>query len=116
MKKRVSTLLLLILLSQAFILPLTAPVAEAATRVQITFAAGGAACGIFFFIRYTFRVSWALDQYREEAPALVNRSPAGWQITYPDLQFRRDERLAPSPPEHPPAPETVHLDILRWRF
>ena len=46
MKKRISLLIFLIFLTPAILSPLWATDAVADTRITITFAAGGAACGV----------------------------------------------------------------------
>lgn len=105
--------MVLILLSQVLFLPLSASEAEAETRVTITFAAGGVACGVYFFLQFTFKSSMAMQLYQNDATALFNHVPDGWQIVYPSLSLIGDGRFK-APPER--SPETVHMEILKLMF
>ena len=113
MKKSIGTLMTLILLSQALSLPLFVSEARAETRVTITFAAGGVACGVYFFLRFAFRSSMTIQQFRDNT-ALINHGPEGWQIESPTLDVIRDEhrnRLFLMDP-----PETLQMNILQFSF
>jgi hypothetical protein len=113
MKKSIGTLILLIILSQLFLLPLLASEAKAETRVTITFAAGGVACGVYFFLQFAFRSSMTIEPFQDNV-ALINHIPDGWHIAAPTLNIVRDEPrsrlfLADSP-------ETLQMNLLQLRF
>ncbi|MDP1992893.1 MAG: hypothetical protein Q8K00_17915 [Syntrophales bacterium] len=113
MKRSIGTLTILIILSQLFLLPLMASEARAETRVTITFAAGGVACGVYFFLQFAFRSSMTIERF-EDSVALVSHSPEGWHIAPPTLNIIRDEhrnRLFPTD-----SPETVQMNLLQLRF
>ena len=103
----------LFLLSQCIFLPLLPSKAEAETRVTITFAAGGVACGIFFFLRFGIRES-LLQQYQNNATALFNRGPEGWEISYPSINIIQDEERRMAYPDC--SGETVQMELLKFRF
>ena len=112
MKKSIGTLIILIILSQLFSLPHLVSEARAETRVTITFAAGGVACGVYFFLQFAFRSSMTMQQF-EDNSALVNHGPDGWQIEPPTVNVIRDEhrnRLLMDPPE------TLQMNIFQFRF
>jgi len=113
MKRNIGLLIILIFLSQLLPLPLPGPEARAETRVTITVAAGGVACGVYFFLRFAFRSSMTTRQ-QEEAFALVNYGPTGWRIGPPALNISRTDhntRLFSTEP-----PETLQIDMLQLRF
>ena len=112
MKKRICIMVSLILLSQPILLPISASEAGADTRLTITFAAGGVAGGVYFFLRFKFKA--AMPQYASDATALFNHDPEGWKIEYPVVNFIRDEGLKTSPGGH--SPDTVNVEILKLRF
>jgi hypothetical protein len=101
------------LLSQCIFLPLLPSKAAAETRVTITFAAGGVACGIFFFLRFGFRSS-LLQQYQNDATALFNGGPDGWEIYYPSVNIIPDEERKITYPNR--SGETMQMDLLKFRF
>jgi len=113
MKKSIITLITLIILSQLLPSPLFVSEARAETRVTITFAAGGVACGVYFFMQLAFRSSMTIQQFQNDV-ALVNHGPEGWQIEPPTLNVIRDEhrngRLLMNPPE------TLQINIFQVRF
>ena len=113
MKNRTYIFVALILLSQSILLPILASEAEADTRVTITFAAGGVACGVFFFLHFTFRASM-IEQHQNNIDALFNLGSEGWQIKFPSINFRQVEEKEMSRSEH--SPETVQVDLLKFRF
>jgi hypothetical protein len=113
MKNRICIMVALILLSQSILLPLLASEAEADTRVTITFAAGGVACGVFFFLRFTLGES-LIQQHQNDTNALFNRGPECWEIKFPSINFMQDEELKMIRPEH--SPETVQMELLKFRF
>jgi hypothetical protein len=113
MKKSIGTLIILIILSQLFSLPLLASEARAETRVTITFAAGGVACGVYIFLQFAFRSSMIIERF-EDGIALVNHGPEGWHMAPPALNIIRDEprnRLFPTD-----SPETLQMNLLQLRF
>lgn len=113
MKKSIGTLIILIILSQLFSLPLLVSEAKAETRVTITFAAGGVACGVYFFLQFAFRSSMTIEHFQDNV-ALFNHGPEGWQIETPTLNVIRDvhrNRLFPTD-----SPETLQMNILQLRF
>lgn len=113
MKSRICIMVTLFLLSQCIFLPLLPSKAEAETRVTITFAAGGVACGIFFFLRFGIRES-LLQQYQNNATALFNRGPEGWEISYPSINIIQDEERRMAYPDC--SGETVQMELLKFRF
>ena len=113
MKKSISTLIMLIIFSQLFSLPLLVSEAKAETRVTITFAAGGVACGVYFFLQFAFRSSMTIQPFQDNV-ALFNHGPKGWQIETPTLNIIRDEpinRLFSAD-----SPETLQMNLLQLRF
>jgi hypothetical protein len=113
MKKSIGKMILLIILSQLCSLPLLASEARAETRVTITFAAGGVACGVYIFLQFAFRSSMAIQQFGDNT-ALFNHGPEGWQIESPTLNVIRNEhqnRLFRTEP-----PETLQMNLLQLRF
>jgi hypothetical protein len=113
MKKSIGKLILLIILSQLFLLPLLASEARAETRVTITFAAGGVACGVYIFLQFAFRSAMTIEHF-EDGAALVSHGPEGWHIDPPTLNITRDEhrnRLFPMD-----SPETLQMNLLQLRF
>jgi hypothetical protein len=113
MKKSIDTLIILIILSQLFSLPLLASEARAETRVTITFAAGGVACGVYIFLQFAFRSSMTIQHFQDNT-ALFNHGPEGWHIDPPTLNIIRDEhrnRLFPTD-----SPETLQMNLLQLRF
>jgi hypothetical protein len=114
MKTRIVLMAALILLGQEILSPFLTPEAMADTRITITFAAGGAACGIYYFFRFTFRSSLAMEPFRDDTAALANYGPGGWLLDYPSLKFVRDEQLRIIGPGN--APEIALMELLRLRF
>jgi hypothetical protein len=113
MKSHICIMVALVLLSQCICLPLLPSKAAAETRVTITVAAGGVACGIFFFLQFGFRSS-LLQQYQSDATALLNRGPEGWEISYPSISIIQDEGSKMAYPDR--AGEMVQMDLLKFRF
>jgi hypothetical protein len=113
MKKNVGLLIALILLGQLFPLLFCASEARADTRVTITFAAGGVACGAYIFLQFAFRSSMTPRPFRDHA-ALFNHGPEGWYIEAPTLNVLKDDysrRLSFTDPS-----ETLQMNILNLRF
>jgi hypothetical protein len=113
MKKGIGTLILLIILNQLFLLPLLASEARAETRVTITFAAGGVACGIYIFLQFAIRSSMTIERF-EDGAALVSHGPEGWHIDPPTLNIIRDEH--PGKLFSKDFPETLQMNLLQLRF
>ena len=113
-KKYIRTLIAIIILSQLFLSPRLVSEARAETRLTITVAAGGVACGIYFFLHYAFRVSMSIEQNQTETTAMFNLGPEGWQIQFPALNLMESEHRNVTFPVH--SPETVQMDVLKWRF
>jgi len=113
-KKCSRTLVAIVILSLLFLLPRLASEARAETRITITVAAGGVACGVFFFLHYAFRVSMSIEQYQAGSTAIFNLGPEGWQIRFPMLSLDGSEHRNVTFPVH--SPETVQMDVLKWRF
>jgi hypothetical protein len=67
----------------------SAPISSALAdvRVTVTFAVGGAACGLYFFFSYSSGYMADLQNKIFDTPALLNYSPEGWQVKPPLLQF-----------------------------
>jgi hypothetical protein len=84
------------------------PVTKAAAdvRITVTFAAGGAACGVYFFFIFSSRITndWQNNQY--DTVGLFNRSPEGWQVRPPTLQFTDNYHKGYTP----------YAEIIRIRF
>jgi hypothetical protein len=113
MKKSIGILIILITLSQLFSLSFMPSEARAETRVTITFAAGGVACGVYIFLQFAFRSSMTVEHF-EDSVALVSHGPEGWHIDPPTLNIIRDEhrnRLFPTD-----SPETLQMNLLELRF
>ncbi len=113
MKKRTYIFVALILLSQSILLPIFASEAEADTRVTVTIAAGGVACGVFFFFHFAFRAS-VLEQRGDTMEALFNLGSEGWQVNFPSINFQQAEERKLFPSEH--SPEAVGMNLLKFRF
>lgn len=94
--------------------PCAASEARAETRVTITVAAGGAACGLFFFLHYAFRVSMSIEQHESATTAIFNFGPEGWQMQFPIVNITGSGRRILTFPGH--LPETIQMDVLKWRF
>ena len=113
MKNRICILVAVILLNQSILLPLFESEAKADTRVTVTIAAGGVACGVFLLLRFTFRASM-VQQNQDEINALFNGDSVGWNIQFPSINIRRDEEHKMFRSEH--SKETVQADLLKFRF
>ena len=114
MKRRISRIVCLILLTYPLLLPLTVSEAKADTRITLTIAGGSVACGVYFFLLFTFRSSLAMQPYQTESTALLNHDPAGWQINYPSLNFTNDEHLGRSPSGD--SLEAAQMELLKFTF
>ncbi len=114
MKKRCRLIVLLIILTQFFLLPFSPSEAKAETRIYITFAVGGVIGGVYFFLRFAFSGSAMIEQPPNDATALFNHGPGGWQIKYPTLTFTPDAANMMPRPIH--LPETAQVEILKIRF
>ncbi|MDZ4164105.1 MAG: hypothetical protein U1C55_03165 [Smithellaceae bacterium] len=114
MKKRISLIVLLVILTQLFLLPFCPAEARAETRIYITFAAGGVAGGVYFFFRFAFSGSSMMEQYQNDTTALLNHGPAGWQIKYPVVNLGGEARDILPRPVH--SPEMAQVEILKVRF
>lgn len=107
------TLIALIILSQMLPLPLFISEARAETRVTMTFAVGGVACGAYLFLQFAFRSSMTMQRV-EDNPALVNHGPEGWKIDPPTLNvIRTENRSRLFLMDHP---ETVCVNIFQLKF
>lgn len=113
-KKWVRILVAIVILSLLLLLPRLASEARAETRITITVAAGGVACGVFFFLHYAFRVSMSVEQSETETTAIFNLDPEGWKIRFPALNLAGSGHRHVAIPVH--SPETIQLDVLKWRF
>ena len=84
------------------------PVTKAAAdvRITVTFAAGGAACGVYFFFAFSSRITHDWQNNQSDTMALFNQSPEGWQVRPPALQFvdNHDKGYIP------------YAEIIRIRF
>lgn len=111
-KKRLCLLISLMILSQPLLIPAFTAEAKAETRVMITVAVGGVACGAYFFLQFIFRSSMTTEPYRYDT-ALLNHNAEGWQVGFPVLNLIQNEhyRLFLNK-----APETLQMDILKIRF
>jgi hypothetical protein len=113
MKKRIGTLILLVILSQLLLIPSFSTEAKADTRVMLTVSVGGAACGAYFFLRFVFRSSLTTEPYQYDS-ALFNHSAEGWQVGFPVLNLVQDEHNAGLSNQN--TPEAYRMDILKIRF
>lgn len=113
-KQLIKTLVSILILSLLFLVPRVASEARAETRVTITVAAGGAACGIFLFVHYAFRVSMSIEPYQAGSTAIFNLGPEGWRIRFPMLILDGSGHRDVTLPSR--SPETVQMDVLKWRF
>jgi hypothetical protein len=112
-KKGIVLMVVWFALSPLFPVPFGMPEAEAETRVTISFAAGGVACGLFFFVHLVFRSSLALDPGEDQA-ALLTYSQQGWKTAAPALSLFREERG--SRPFSIRLSETWQAEVIRFRF
>jgi hypothetical protein len=112
-KKRIGLLISLVILGQPLLIPAFTSEAKAETRVMITVAVGGVACGAYFFLQLIFRSSMTMEPYRYDT-ALFNRNAEGWQVRFPVLNLIRNEHNDHLFPQS--APETLQMDILKIRF
>ncbi|MBA4422204.1 MAG: hypothetical protein C0390_03760 [Syntrophus sp. (in: bacteria)] len=113
MKKTTGALIALIISVQLFSLPLLVSEARAETRITITFAAGGVACGVYFFLQFAFRSSMTIQQFQDNT-ALVNHGPEGWQIAPPTLNVIRDGRR--NKLSLTDSPDTLQMNLFQFRF
>jgi hypothetical protein len=113
-KQLIKTLVSILILSLLFLVPRVASEARAETRVTVTVAAGGAACGIFLFVHYALRVSMSIEPYQAGSTAIFNLGPEGWQIRFPMLILDGSGHRDVTLPSR--SPETVQMDVLKWRF
>lgn len=113
MKKRIGTLILLVILSQSILIPAFSIEAKADTRVVVTVSVGGAACGAYFFLRFVFRSSLTMDSYQYDA-ALFDHSAEGWQVGFPVLNLVKDEHNDSLLLKN--VPDTYQMNILKIRF
>jgi hypothetical protein len=112
-KRRISILICLMMLTQLLLIPAFTAEAKADTRVMITFTAGGVACGAYFFLQIIFRPSMTTEPYRYDT-ALFNYNAGGWQVGFPALKLFQSEHNGRLSPQN--APETVQMDLLKIRF
>jgi len=101
------------MLSQAFSWPLFTKNAEARTQVTITFAAGGVACGIYFFFQFTAGQFMMLEN-KNDAYALLNRGQEGWEIKFPAVNIMQSEETKMIRPQ--PSPAIMQMELLKFRF
>ncbi|TRZ91693.1 hypothetical protein D4R89_02500 [bacterium] len=113
-KKWIRTLVSIVILSLLFLSPRLVSEARAETRITITIAAGGVACGIYFFVHYAFRASMSIEQKQTETTAMFNLGPEGWQIQFPALNLIGNGNRSVTFLVH--SPEAVQMDVLKWRF
>ena len=114
LKEAGGMLLALIIGSQLLLLPLQATPALAESKVTITVAVGGVACGAFFFLRFAFGSSMTIDHVPEGTDALLNFDPEGWRIRLPVLQLTGNENPQGGFPGF--SPETLRVNIVQYRF
>jgi hypothetical protein len=112
-KSRNCLLMALILLSQIVLLPFSASEAKADTKVTITLAAGGVACGVFLFLRFTFRAS-LVQQHQEDVNALFNIGARGWNIQFPSINLTQDEEGKMFRSEN--SRQTAQVNLLTFKF
>lgn len=84
-----------------------APAKESRADVEVTisFAAGGVACGIYFFI-YLSTGNLISASYLRDRTALLNLGPEGWKPGIPTLQLAGNKGGS----------QTPYLNILQYRF
>ena len=112
-KKRISLLISLVILSQPLLIPAFTAEAKADTRVMITFTVGGAACGTYFFLQFIFRSSMTTEPYQYDT-ALFDHNAEGWQVRFPAVNLIQNEHNDHLFPQN--VPETFQMDILKIRF
>jgi hypothetical protein len=112
-KKRIGLLISLVILSQPLLIPAFTAEAKAETKVMITVAVGGVACGAYFFLQFIFRSSMTMEPYRYDN-ALLNHDTEGWQVRFPVLNLIQNKHNDDLFPKN--VPETLQMDILKIRF
>lgn len=103
----------LIILIQALSLPFLTKKVEARTQVTVTIAAGGVACGVYFFFLFTVGGSSML-QNRDETSALLNHGQGGWDIRLPSVNVMQKEE--PGTPPLQITPAMMQMDLLKFKF
>lgn len=96
-----TTLVMLLLVS------MPSPTLARETRVTVTFAAGGVACGIYFMFYFTTGDFADFQQYLSKDDAIVNYTDAtGWRFGFPQLKFIPDDHSKGTP----------CVEVIRWEF
>lgn len=113
-RKRRKILTFLTVLGLLFLSPSAEPEAAAETRITITVAAGGAACGFFLFMHYAFRVSMTAEQIERETTAVLDLGPEGFRMRFPRVRILVGRHAGFASPSL--LSETVQVDLLKWRF
>lgn len=105
--KRPAKIVFAIVLCIAIITAVPATKAEAAdVQITVTFAAGGVACGVYFFFAYSSSLAGDGKLIQPDSAALFNLGPEGWQVRPPLLQFGENHDKGYTP----------YAEILRIRF
>ncbi|MEW6332860.1 MAG: hypothetical protein AB1558_01175 [Thermodesulfobacteriota bacterium] len=104
----------LMVLSLLILSPVAEPEAAAETRITITVAAGGVACGLFLFVQYAFRVSMTAEATERETTAVLDLGPEGFRMRFPRVRILAARHAGVAAPS--PVSETVEVDLLKWRF
>ena len=77
------------------------------TRVTVTFAAGGVACGIYFMFYFTTGDFADFQRYLSKDEAIVNYTDeTGWRFGLPQLKFIPDDQSQGTP----------CVEVIRWDF
>jgi hypothetical protein len=112
-KRRISILICLMMLTQLLLIPAFTAEAKADTRVMVTVSVGGVACGVYFFLHLIFRSSMTMESYQYDT-ALFNHDDEGWQVGFPALNLIQDEHTDRLFPQN--VPEALQMNFLKMRF
>lgn len=125
MAKKIFLVVLMAVALQIAAWPVFLREADARTEVTVTFAAGGIACGVYFFIAFTVH-GYSLLNYGENT-ALLNYTDQGWEVGLPAVTMLQtngwrlpvnlmppiDSRAADA---RTTAAGMTHVDLVGFRF
>lgn len=104
MKRAKKTMFIVLLIAVIIATPVSDAISG--VKVTVTFAAGGAACGAYFFFIFTSGESTSWQNVHPDAKAILNYSPKGWQMRVPSLMYIDDRNAGVIP----------YTEIIRIRF
>jgi hypothetical protein len=107
-------LIILLVTSLVSFGPLSVREGRGETRIVITFAAGGAIGGAYFFLRFVFSSSALAPAASPEDQALFNYGTGGWRVSLPVLSPLPHHAYGPLPPGA--LPPQLAGEIIRIRF